>query len=107
MNETVSGQLLANRKLLENSLCRKGQGQTPNSTWLPELLGRHPVLLTILGAYLVLRVLLVHVLTHPLQAVVTEEALGGEEGAMLGPPSAQPLPREKVTSAQSPASAQS
>ena len=50
----------------------------PNSTWLPELLGRHPVLLAIL------RVLLVHGLTHPLQPVVTEDPLGGEKPEASG-----------------------
>lgn len=50
----------------------------PNSTWLPELLGRHPVPLTIL------QVLLVCGLTHPLQAVVTKEPLGGEKREVSG-----------------------
>lgn len=50
----------------------------PNSTWLPELLGRHPVPLDIL------RILLVRGLTHPLQAVVTKEPLGGEKPEVSG-----------------------
>lgn len=50
----------------------------PNSTWFPELLGRHPVPLTILQVLLVCR------LTHPLQAVVTEEPLGGEKREASG-----------------------
>lgn len=50
----------------------------PDSTWLPELLGCHPVSLAIL------RVLLVRGLTHPLQPVVTEEPLGGEKPEASG-----------------------
>lgn len=50
----------------------------PDSTWLPELLGRHPVPL------IILRVFLVCGLAHPLQAVVTEEPLGGEKREASG-----------------------
>lgn len=50
----------------------------PDSTWLPELLGCHPVSLAIL------RVLLVRGLAHPLQPVVTEEPLGGEKPEASG-----------------------
>lgn len=97
MNELASGQLWA------IGSCRGipfagGPGVDPDFTWLPELLGCHPVPLAIL------RVLLMHGLTHPLQAVVTEEPLWGEKREMSGALSAQPLPGEKAASAQPPAS---
>ena len=77
MNELASGQLWA------IGSCRGipfagGAGLDPDSTWLPELLGCHPVPLAIL------QVLLIHGLAHPLQAVVTEEPLWGEKREMLG-----------------------
>lgn len=53
-------------------------------TWLPELLGLHPVSLIVFRDYLFLRVLLVHGLAHPLQAIVTEEPLWAEKRDVVG-----------------------
>lgn len=92
----ASGQLGTIRSCWTNPFAG-GAGVDPDSTWLPELLGCHPVPLVIL------RVLLVHGLTHPLQAVVPKEPLRGERREVSRALSAQPLPGEKAAPAQPPA----